>query len=145
MKFRLHANAEVDMLTKKELKDELNEHAKKLTGGIRYRRMEQQFTGTGPITFQFFVPVGFIWSVRGVSVQKPTADVAQVWLNSINPMSFVNTIADDTKNGNFATYEEGALTVQAGGTVIVQCPVATGIGYAAISVAEVLVGEEWRL
>lgn len=147
MKVKLAANAELDMLNKAELKDELGKHAAQLSGGVRYRRLEQMFNSPGTISFSFTPAVGYLWSVRAISVQKPSAstDLVQVWLNSVNPMSFVNTIPDDGRNGNFYSYTKGALTVQPGGSLIVQCVAATGIGYAALAVEEVLVGEEWRL
>lgn len=146
MKVKLAANAELDMLNKDELKAELGKHASLLSGGVRYRRLSGQSTG-GPISFTFSPSVGYLWSLRAVSVQKPSpsTDVVQVWLNSLSPLSFVNTIPDDGKNGNFYAYTKGVATVQPGGSVIIQCPTTTGIGYASIAIEEVLVGEEWRL
>lgn len=149
MKFKLTANSEIDLLTKDEMKDVLREDslfvADILTGGVRYRPVSQKFTSSGLITFTFQPNSGYSWSVRSISVQKPAAGNVLVYMDQIQPLSFVNTIADDTLNNNFYTYTSGSLVITPTGQLIVQAPVATGVAYCRLSVKECRAGEEWRL
>lgn len=145
MKVKLAANAELDLLNKEELTNALDDHASQLTGGVSYDRKTLTFTSPGVVSFRFDVPIGLVWSVRMVSVQKASSDTVQLWLNSVNPLSFLDTIADDGSFGNARNYSRGAINVTSGNTLIIQAKAATGIAYAGISVEEVEVGNEWRL
>lgn len=149
MKFKLTANSEIDLLTKDEVQEVMNDQSRVLTdiltGGIRFRPVSQKFTGSGPITFTFQPNSGYSWSVRSISVQKPAAAGMLVYMDQVQPLSFVNLIADDGANNNFYTYTSGSLVITPTGQLIVTASALNGVAYCRLSVKECRAGEEWRL
>lgn len=149
MKFKLTANTEIDLLTKDEMQEVIQDQSSTLTniltGGVRYRPVSQKFTGSGPISFSFTPNSGYTWAVRAVSVQKAGPGGVLVYMDQIQPLSFVNLITDDGANNNFATYPAGSLVITPTGALIVQAQSQTGVAYCRLGVKECRAGEEWRL
>lgn len=149
MKFKLAANAEIDLLTKSEVTDVVQQHMRAALGGVLYRTIPQVFTpaNSALMVFKFTPQTGRMWSVKAISVApKSATDVVQVWKNDSASLSaYVCSINDDGQKGNFQTFTSGALVVQGGETVIVQALTVTTVGYASIRVKEVPAGHDWKL
>jgi len=148
MKFKLAANAEIDLLTKSEVVDVVQSHMRDALGGVLYRSvLAKPFVsdGTSIVTFELKVREGRMWSVRAVSVNKSDTDVVKLWKDSVTPGSYICSVADDGQKGNYVSFTNGALVLQSGETLVVQALTATGNSYCSIRVKEVPAGHDFKL
>lgn len=149
MKFKLSANAEVDLLTKDEVGSIVQDAIRASMGGVLYRSIPAQFTPANGalMIFKFATPPGRMWRVCSLSVSPKTAtDVVQIYKNDQSaPGNYVCSIADDGQKGNYQSFTAGALIVQAGETVIVQALTVVTAGNATIRVKEVPAGHDVKL
>lgn len=149
MKFKLAANAEIDLLTKDEIAEVVQSNLRDALGGVLFRTIPDTFIPANSqlMQFQFTPQSGRMWSVRSISVApKSATDPVQVYKNDIASLSnFVCSIADDGQKGNYQSFTNGALIVQGGETVIVQAVTLTTTGYASIRVKEVPAGHDFKV
>jgi hypothetical protein len=147
MKFKLSANADIDLLTKDEVQEVLTQNMRDALGGVLYRDIPLTFANAAPaiVTFSFTCQAGRMWDVRAIFVNKSATDVVQIWKQSVTPGSYRGTIADDGNKGNVQTYTKGSLIVQGGQTLVIQALTATGAAYATLSVKEVPAGHDFKL
>lgn len=150
MKFKISAGAEVDVLTKDELKDVVQKQLKVLTSGVNYRWVQPANNPTpavaGALSFTFTPQDGYIWDVETISVLKDGTGVVRVSINEDTPSRFWAHIADDGNNGNTLLVSSKSLVVPAGSTLLVKTIGAfSGKGSAQILVKETLSLEQWRL
>ncbi|TCO52984.1 hypothetical protein [Actinocrispum wychmicini] len=150
MKFRIQANAEVDLLSRDELKQELRAHAQLLTGGVTYRWVLPAGSTTqstpGPQLWEFVPRHGYVWDVQTISVLKSTSGAVRVSLAEDTPSGFVTHVPDDGLTGNTLLVSSKSLIVPAQVPLQIRTVGAfNGTGNARILVKEVLAIEQWRL
>lgn len=147
MKFKINAGAEVDVLTRDELKDELTAQTAVLTGGVQYRYVSVGSSPTpGALLFEFSPENGYVWDVQTISVLKSGPGVLRVSLNEDSPSNFIAHIPDDASNGNSLIVSSKSLIVPAQTTLQVRTIGAfVGTGACRILVKEVFAMEQWRL
>lgn len=106
MKFKLHAGAELDLLTKDELKSALQDWAAELRRGVKFPRRVAQGTVTAAGTFSLapkdFGPQGsFLWGLRRVSFRGlASTETVQIFINGA---AFVGTFTAPGPPMNFST------------------------------------------
>lgn len=147
MKFKLAANAEVDMLTKNEMSDVVTSALKNhLQNGVRIRPISKTDTdpnnaGQMTITCQD----GDMWDIRSIYVVKSTADVVHLYLNNVNTAR-LRSIPDDNDSGNLMTFPRGDVTLRGGQSLIISAKTGgTALVSAVLWVMEVPDGHDWHL
>jgi hypothetical protein len=107
-KFKINAGAEIDTITKAELRDEMDRMRVNWVGeiarGIRTRRVSAfaDVTGGGTVTFgengdQTISPAdGFVWKVKRLSVTgyDPTTDTLALYHSSVSPSAVIHPDLD---------------------------------------------------
>lgn len=107
MKTKLHAGAELDFLTAKELEDVLQNWRTELTRGAKLRRYSISGAATAGGALEIGANIdgpaqGMVWSITRLSVALPTGAALataglQVYANTVSPSSLLIgqlTIAD---------------------------------------------------
>lgn len=95
MKFKLTAGAELDLITKEELRGELRAWHQEVRRGPKFTRRSFVATGTGSaLSFTGDGPAeGFVWAVTRLSVTGPGFDPAthrvSVYINEATPTQLV--------------------------------------------------------
>lgn len=141
MKAKISAGAEIDFLTKDELKGELSSHADKLTGGVHGK----YFSFSGKLPLDIDAPdAGYLWSMKLVSA---TFDVADSLIVTVKDTQASNMIGydDPVRTRHVYTWSSNQGMLLPTVHVFVN-----GTGLAAnvsgmLVYEEVVVGDEWRL
>jgi len=141
MKAKISAGAEIDFLTKNELKSELDSHADRLTGGVH----GSYFPFSGKLPFDIIAPdAGFLWSLKLLSATFDVADSLVITVKDTQPSNMIG-YDDPTKTRHVYTWSSNSGLLLSTVHVLVN---GTGLATTVAGMLvyeEVAVGDEWRL